>query len=127
MEFVLADIRSSMPGGGFMNIVWDAAIEHFTEKEIDKLRVDIKHRLAPGVVLSGYTIVERQDGNKDLHQHEYEFHDKEELLRFLSSHFQHVMVFETIFIYPSRHNLYYWASDTSIPFVDVWLFSTQKS
>ena len=78
----LADICSSTPGEGeFMNIVWDAAIEHFTEQEIDNMLFDIKRRLTSGGVLSGYTIVERHDGNKHIHQHEYEFHDKEDLLR----------------------------------------------
>jgi SAM-dependent methyltransferase len=125
VKFVLADIRSSMPRGEFMNIVWDAAIEHFTEQEIDKLLVDIKHRLAEGGLLSGYTIVERQDCIKHIHQHEYEFHDKEDLLRFLSPYFQHVKVFETI--YPTRHNLYFWASDATLPFDDAWPFATQKS
>ena len=108
-----------------MNIVWDAAIEHFTEQEIDNMLFDIKRRLASGGVLSGYTIVERHDGNKHIHQHEYEFHDKEDLLRFLSPHFQHVKVFETV--YPSRHNLSFWASDSTLPFDDAWPFATQKS
>jgi SAM-dependent methyltransferase len=31
------DIREGLPVGPFDNIVWDAAIEHFTEAEIDKL------------------------------------------------------------------------------------------
>ena len=111
--------------GEFMNIVWDAAIEHFTEQEIDNMLFDIKCRLASGGVLSGYTIVERHDGSKHIHQHEYEFHDKEDLLRFLSPHFQHVGVFETV--YPSRHNLSFWASDSTLPFDDAWPFATQKS
>lgn len=34
IDFVLADIRTDMPQGTFDNIVWDAAIEHFTEEEL---------------------------------------------------------------------------------------------
>jgi cyclopropane fatty-acyl-phospholipid synthase-like methyltransferase len=35
--YELADIRTQMPEGIFDNIVWDAAIEHFTEIEIADL------------------------------------------------------------------------------------------
>jgi len=117
VTFSLADIRSSMPVGEFDNVVWDAAIEHFTETEIAKLMVDLKDRLTPEGVLSGYTIVERADG-KSLDDHEYEFKSKEDLRRFLTPHFTNVTVFETV--YPSRHNLYFWASDGPVPFDVGW-------
>ncbi|GAT34959.1 methyltransferase domain-containing protein [Terrimicrobium sacchariphilum] len=125
VTFVLADIRTQMPTGSFENIVWDAAIEHFTPDEINALMKAIKARLAPGGILSGYTIVEKSDG-KQLSHHEYEFKDKEDLLSFLKPHFEHVTVFETIF--PSRHNLYFWASDSqeAIPFDDSWAAMTRK-
>ena len=120
IQFILADIRSQMPGGEaeFENIVWDAAIEHFTEHEIDKILSDLKWRLAEGGVLSGYTIVEKEDGSKHIHQSEYEFKNKEDLYRFFEPHFKHIVVFETI--YPSRHNLYFWASDSVLPFREDW-------
>ncbi len=120
VRFVLADIRTEMPGGPceFDNVVWDAAIEHFTEKEISQIMVSIKDRLCADGILSGYTIVERDDGQKHLHQHEYEFKSKEDLQRFLKPHFLNVIVFETI--YPSRHNLYFWASDGPLPFIEGW-------
>jgi|YNPMSStandDraft_2_1061718.scaffolds.fasta_scaffold27438_2 SAM-dependent methyltransferase len=118
VEFVLADIRSAMPDGKFENIVWDAAIEHFTPDEIQKILKDIKSRLTSEGILSGYTIVEKSDGTKSLSHHEYEFRSKEDLLRFLTPHFKNVTVFETI--YPSRHNLYFWASDGCLPFRSDW-------
>jgi len=120
VEFLLADIRTEMPGAEdeFENIVWDAAIEHFNEQEIDKILSDIKLRLKENGVLSGYTIVEKEDGTKHLHQHEYEFKSKEDLYRFFEPHFKHIVVFETI--YPSRHNLYFWASDDVLPFQNGW-------
>ena len=117
--FKVADIRSEIPAGDFDNIVWDAAIEHFTEAEIPLIMSEIKDRLARKKgVLSGYTLVEREDHTKHLHQHEYEFKSKEDLLRFLQPHFKHVTVFETI--YPERHNLYFWASDERVPFATDW-------
>lgn len=118
VEFRVADIRDQMPDGRFENIVWDAAIEHFTEAEIDAILKSIRSRLADGGILSGYTLVERADHVKHLVHHEYEFKSKEDLLRFFTPHFRHVTVFETI--YPTRHNLYFWASDREIPFHEGW-------
>ena len=117
IEFILADIRTNMPEGMFENIIWDAAIEHFTPVEIAQILDGIKSRLQESGILSGYTIVERSDG-KSLSQHEYEFKNKDDLLNFLSPHFNNVTVFETI--YPSRHNLYFWASDGVLPFNNDW-------
>lgn len=118
VEFRIADIRTQMPDGTFENIIWDAAIEHFTESEIDAVLGAIRQRLAPAGILSGYTLVEREDQVKHLVHHEYEFKSKEDLLRFLAPHFRNVAVFETI--YPTRHNLYFWASDGELPFDSNW-------
>jgi SAM-dependent methyltransferase len=114
VRYEIADIRTQMPEGTFDNIVWDAAIEHFNEAEITEIMSNIKRRLVSDGILSGYTLVERPDGKKSLHHHEYEFKSKEDLARFLTPHFANVKVFETK--YPERHNLYFWASDGKIPF-----------
>ena len=118
VDFVLADIRTDMPKGVFDNIVWDCAIEHFTEKEIDDIMKDIQSRLAKDGILSGYTLVEKDDGTKHLHQHEYEFKSKEDLIRVFEPYFTNVTVFETI--YPSRHNLFFWASNGILPMSSEW-------
>lgn len=114
--FQVADIRSQMPEGAFDNIIWDAAIEHFTEAEIAKLMHDITLRLKDGGILSGYTLVEGV--GKSHHDHEYEFKSKEDLIRFLSPHFANVRVVETI--YPTRHNLYFFAGNGVLPFDPRW-------
>jgi SAM-dependent methyltransferase len=121
--YQVADIRTQMPEGIFDNVVWDAAIEHFTETEIDDVMVNIKKRLTPAGILSGFTIVEMPDGRKMLPHHEYEFKSKEDLARFFRPHFKNVKVFETI--YPDRHNLYFWASDGIVPFMEGWKSATQ--
>lgn len=118
ITFQLADIRTDMPQGKFENIIWDAAIEHFTPDEISLIITNIKARLAYNGILSGYTIVERDDGTKSLSHHEYEFKSKDDLLRFFLPHFKRVKVFESI--HPDRHNLYFWASDGILPFDDEW-------
>ena len=117
VEYRLVDVRDGLPAGKFDNIVWDAAIEHFTPSEISELTASIKLALADNGILSGYTITEGAHG-KHLVHHEYEFRDKEDLLRFLSPDFANVRVFETV--YPDRHNLYFWASNGPLPFDDNW-------
>jgi len=109
---VQKEIRDGLPSGPFDNIVWDAAIEHFTEAEIDKLLREIVGLLGPDGILSGYTLTEAADGKRSNALHEYEFKDKEDLRRFLTPHFKFVKVWETI--YPTRHNLYFVASQTPI-------------
>lgn len=118
VTFQLGDIRSQFPNTQFDNVIWDAAIEHFTETEIQDIMKKIKNCLGSSGILSGHTIVESEDGHKQLHQHEYEFKSKEDLLRFLSPWFKNVRVFETK--YPERHNLYFYASNGTIPFDGSW-------
>jgi SAM-dependent methyltransferase len=126
VKYIVGDIRKDIPTGSFDNVIWDAAIEHFTEAEIGLIMLSIKQRLKNSGVLSGYTIVERPDGLLSHHEHEYEFHSKEDLLRFLAPHFKNVRVFETI--YPSRHNLYFFASDEKVlPFDTEWEYQLTKS
>jgi SAM-dependent methyltransferase len=108
IEYRQHDIRQGLPAGPFDNIVWDAAIEHFTEEEIDKLLREIVALLGESGVVSGYTLTESADGRKSNALHEYEFKDKEDLRRFFTPHFKYVKVWETI--YPTRHNLYFAAS-----------------
>jgi 2-polyprenyl-3-methyl-5-hydroxy-6-metoxy-1,4-benzoquinol methylase len=124
VSFHVADIRTHMPDGRYDNIVWDAAIEHFTETEIRDIMRSIKSRLAPYGVLSGHTVVERADGQKQLSHHEYEFKSKEDLLRFFTPFFANVLVFETE--YPGRHNLYFWASESAIPFGHGWAHAIRR-
>lgn len=108
VTYLQHDIRKGLPAGPFDNIVWDAAIEHFTEAEIDKLLNEVVAVLGENGIVSGYTLTESGDGRKSNALHEYEFKDKEDLRRFFTPHFKHVRVWETI--YPTRHNLYFAAS-----------------
>ncbi len=117
LTFCIGDIRTDIPDGLFDNIVWDAAIEHFSETEITALMSRIKSVLTPSGTFSGYTIVEPAGRGKHLHQHEYEFHSKKDLARFLTPYFKNVHVFQTVF--PSRTNLYFYATDGTLPFDQV--------
>ena len=112
ITYLKKDIREGLPQGPFDNIVWDAAIEHFTEQEIGRLLHEIVGLLGPTGILSGYTLTVRDDGRKSNALHEYEFKDKDDLRRFFTPHFSHVRVWETI--YPTRHNLYFAASQAPL-------------
>lgn len=112
IEYRQHDIRNGLPQGPFDNIVWDAAIEHFTEQEISRLLKEIVSLLGNNGILSGYTLTVRDDGRKSNALHEYEFKDKDDLRRFFTPHFSHVKVWETI--YPTRHNLYFAASQAPL-------------
>lgn len=95
------------------NIIWDAAIEHFTESEIFSIMKDIKNSLTPDGIVSGYTVLQRKDGKKHLEHHEREFASKEDLRNFFSPYFKNVHIIETH--YPDRTNLYFYASDAELP------------
>ena len=112
VTYVKHDIRQGLPKGPFDNVIWDAAIEHFTEQEIDAIMGQIVENLGPDGILSGYTITQSETEQKGNELHEYEFKDAEDLRRFFTPHFKFVLVWETI--YPTRHNLYFAASQSPI-------------
>jgi SAM-dependent methyltransferase len=121
IDYRCADIRTQMPEGQFENVVWDAAIEHFTEAEIRAIFESIKKRLAPNGVLNGYTLVEKQTG-KSHFDHEYEFKSKEDLANLLKKYFANVLVFEnqSSDLLEERRNLYFFASEGELPFDPNW-------
>ncbi len=112
IRFDIVDIRAGLPDGDFNNIVWDGAIEHFTESEIANIIARLKPLLVHDGILSGHTIQAAPHGLSH-HEHEYEFTSREDLARFFTPHFEHVLVLETV--YSERHNLYFFASDAPLP------------
>jgi cyclopropane fatty-acyl-phospholipid synthase-like methyltransferase len=121
VEYRCADIRTAMPEGAFDNVVWDAAIEHFTMEEADAILFNIMQRLGETGTLGGYPIVAKASG-KSLSHHEYEYKSKEELAGFLKRYFSNVLVFENISrdALEERRNLYFMASKQSLPFDPGW-------
>lgn len=125
IEYRLADMKTQMPEGDYDNIIWDAVFAYFTDREVDRILLQIKDRLsACRGTLSGTTQVRRADGRKHSTGHVYECSSKEDLLRFLSPYFVNVTVFETV--HPDRHNLYFWASDGTLPFGKEWPLFTRS-
>lgn len=115
--FSICDIRTEIPIGKFNNVVWDASIGYFPEQEISIILANIKARLTDNGILSGSTLLARTDG-KSFSYTKYDFESKKDLCRFFEPHFKNVKIFETI--YPTRHNLYFFASNGILPFDDDW-------
>jgi SAM-dependent methyltransferase len=118
VEYVVADMRSAMPEGHFENVVWDFGfplLDYFTPDEINGVLQQIKQRLGAEGILSGYTLADKNDTTTPA---AYRFCSTGDLHNFLSPHFNHVTVFETFS--PGRHNLYFWASDSTLPFMPDW-------
>ncbi|OGF56223.1 MAG: hypothetical protein A2452_13505 [Candidatus Firestonebacteria bacterium RIFOXYC2_FULL_39_67] len=109
IKYVLSDIRFDMPKGIFDNVVWDGAIEHFTQEEINEILKNIKSRLKLKGVFTGFTVLEKSS-KKSLEEHKSFFTSKENLKKILNPYFKYVQIYETI--YPERHNLYFIASNT---------------
>jgi cyclopropane fatty-acyl-phospholipid synthase-like methyltransferase len=121
LEYRCADVRTDMPEGPFDNIVWDAAIEHFTVDETKTILANIKSRLGETGTLSGYAIAAKPSG-KSLPQHEFEYQSKEDLAAFLKRFFPNVLVFENVSrdIMEERRNFYFMASFSNLPFDAGW-------
>ncbi len=117
--YLVADIRNQIPIEKYDNIIFDASLEYFSEYEIVELMKTIKSRLALNGILSGYSTITQQVLHSEW---KYIFKQKEDLLIFLQPYFKNVRVFETK--YPSRHNLYFFASDGQLPFDEKWALQT---
>ncbi len=115
IEYRRWDIREGVPEGPFDNVIWDAAMHHFTADQVSGILGSIRGSLAAGGVLSGYTVIEPHE---DYAYTRLRFTDSEQLHGLLGAEFAHVSVLET----PDalRLNLYFFASDLSstLPFAE---------
>lgn len=114
VEYLVADVLTQMPEGEFDNIVWDSALEYFTKEEIKMVIQKIKLRLSGSGILTGYVVIQDlpRVGQK------YAFRNKADLLELIKPHFSNIRTFETV--YPTRHNLYFFCSESSLPFDENW-------
>lgn len=116
ITYDVLDIRQPLPAGSFDNVILDAAIGHFSAPEVTDLLKRIRERLTPEGTLCGYTNLAADQKAHPAHQHE--FTSKEELTSVLKAHFKNVLVWQTE--YRIRHNLYFFASDSTLPFDRDW-------
>lgn len=124
ISYQVADIISGMPNGNFDNVIWDFGwrwCDYFSENEVSIIVGNIKSRLSENGVFSGYNALfgsREIDSFNAIQKHEIDFKNIDSLKKYLLKFFKNVKVIETI--YPSRHNMYFWASDSEIPFGDNW-------
>lgn len=115
IEYHSCDILQSIPEGPFDNVIWDSAMHHFTLSEVAVILASAHRSLAPGGVLSGYTVIEP---GQDYAYARLRFPGPEPLADVLAGEFAHVSVLET----PDamRRNLYFFASDvaSALPFAE---------
>jgi 2-polyprenyl-3-methyl-5-hydroxy-6-metoxy-1,4-benzoquinol methylase len=113
VEYRHCDILAGVPRGSFDNVVWDAAMHHFTPAEVSAILASVHGSLAGGGVLSGYTVIEPDE---DYAYTRLRFSGPEALIELLTGEFAHVAVLET----PDalRRNLYFFASEDprALPF-----------
>jgi SAM-dependent methyltransferase len=121
IKFEVMDIREKFPTGPFDTVIWDGAIEHFTEKEIDGVMKNLKAVMTPDACLLGYTIAETASAPQ-LPTHETHFSGIEHVAGILRPFFKNVRAFERIHptLSPPRHNLFFYASDGVLPFDKEW-------
>jgi SAM-dependent methyltransferase len=115
IEYRACDILQGVPEGPFDNVIWDSAMHHFTLSEVAVILASAHRSLAPGGVLSGYTVIEPGEDYAYARLH---FEGPEALTDLLAGEFAHVSVLET----PDamRRNLYFFASDvaSALPFAE---------
>jgi len=115
------DIRHSLPDGPFDAVIWDGAIEHFTEAEIESIMGRLGERMVNNAPLLGYTVAETTEAPEHP-DHETHFEGIADLGALLKRFFTNVRVFERIHptLTPKRHNLFFYASDGILPFDSDW-------
>jgi SAM-dependent methyltransferase len=55
VRYLQGDIRGELPAGPFDNVIWDAALTHFSDDEVQSILRNVRAVLRPGGVLSGQT------------------------------------------------------------------------
>jgi hypothetical protein len=121
IRYEVVDIRESLPSGPFATVIWDAAIEHFTEMEIEGIMPKLRSVMTPAARLVGYTLAESAD-MPQLPTHETHFQGIAHLGGLLRRYFKNVRVFERAHptLTPPRQNLFFYASDGVLPFDPEW-------
>jgi 2-polyprenyl-3-methyl-5-hydroxy-6-metoxy-1,4-benzoquinol methylase len=110
-RFETMDIRNlQVPEASFDVVLWDAAIEHFTQDEMKRIVGEMKRALVPNGLLHGSTI-KRLDRTQH-HEHEYEFETIGEMREFLAQFFKFVITWERV--HPDRTTFYFRCSDESV-------------
>ena len=117
IQYYCEDINTYIPKNTYNNIIWDAAIEHFSPENIDSLVKKYSQFLETDGIFSGYTLQEKDTGVLQHADHLCEMRDKEHLAKFFTPYFKNVLILETI--HSERVNYHFFASNGPIPFTHI--------
>lgn len=117
IRYEIMDCRSNLPEGLFDAIVWSPTIFAFTPEDVDAFMPKLRGVMSPQARLCGWTFVEADHGGPDIL-----WHDMRSLAERLRRYFENVRAFERVHptIQPSRHVLFFCASDGLLPFDPEW-------
>ncbi len=112
IRYVVGDITAGLPPGPFDHVVWDSAMHHFDDDQIEAILGDVSTQLTPSGLVTGYTEIE---DSSDYSYSVTRFTSPGDVADRLARHFAHAAVLETRA--PGRRNLYFFASNdrTAIP------------
>jgi SAM-dependent methyltransferase len=116
VSYVQGDIRADLPSGPFDNVIWDAALTHFSDEEVERVLGGVRRVLRPGGVLSGHTDYE---AGIDYSYAVTQLPDSESLADVLGRVFEHVYIRRSED--GPRVNYYFFCSDRA----DALAFSPQ--
>lgn len=113
IKYIQADIRDGIISKNYKNIIWDFGfpfLEFFSYYELISIFENISESLESDGIFSGST---QPLNNQILKSFQGSLNSKAELSNFLLDKFKYVVVHETEYL--SRHNLYFWASNSPLP------------
>jgi len=113
VQYYCEDIMTYIPKNTYTNIIWDAAIEHFSPEDIHSILKRYIKYLEPSGILSGYTLQEKESGILQHSDHLCEMRNKEHLASFFTPYFKNVLILETLS--SERVNYYFFASNGPLP------------
>ena len=117
IRYSVADFRKELPKGPFDVAIWTPTIFAYSPDEVDGLMAQLRELMHAKGRLCGFTAVEAQRPGEGIL-----WHDLPSLGARLKKHFANVQVFERAHttVQPPRTNMYFFASDGSLPFDKDW-------
>ena len=117
IHYEVMDFRTSLPAGPFDVVVWTPTIFAYTVSEVHTLMGKLRGIISKNACLCGFTCVET-----DRKDPEILWYDMRSLAERLKQYFKNVYVFERVHvtIQPPRHELFFFASDGTLPFDAEW-------
>lgn len=117
IRYEVMDFRKELPSGAFDVVVWTPTIVAYTPDEVNTLMGRLRQIMTKDARLCGFTAIETNCGGPEIL-----WHDLNSLAERLKRYFKNVRAYERVHptVQPPRHELYFFASDGSLPFDAEW-------